>query len=135
MAKVYAVFEEDDALQRAIDGLEDKDYEILAPRGDLGQPREDSPDTDGAPGVPMVIGMSATGGSSTVVPIVVERDPSVGREEPEDYDRYLEDLPKDQHRRFMNALKEGAQILILKRADETTVQRLKDAGASLVSST
>lgn len=134
MAKVYAVFEEDDALQRAIDGLEDQDYEILAPRGDPGQPREDSPDTGGVPGVPMVIGMSATGGSSTVAPIVVERDPSVDREEPEDYDRYLEDLPKDQHRRFMNALKEGAQILILKRGDEASAQRLKDAGASLVSS-
>ena len=135
MAKVYAIFDDDAALQQATANLDYKDYEIIVPEENSGQPSGDPEgDVGKAAGVPVIAGTSAMGGSSTGVPILVERDLSADRSATDDYDRRLDDLPEDERRSFRNALKDGSQILIVKRADENTVQMLKDAGASSVSS-
>lgn len=135
MAKVYAIFDDDAALQRATANLDYKDYEILVPEEDFDRSsRDPEGDMGEAAGVPVIAGMSATGGSSTVAPVVVERDPSADRGATDEYDRRLDELPEDQRRSFRNALRDGSQILIVKQADENTVQMLKDAGSASVSS-
>lgn len=141
MAKVYAVFDDDDALAAVTSQFDYKDYEIItaqepldgdADSGDRSEPSRES--LAEVPVAPVIAGggLSGSGPVAAVAPLAADADANATSYN--NWDTRLDDIPEGERRSFQNALREGGQILVVKRGDANTVQMLKDAGASSVSS-
>ncbi|MER3442750.1 MAG: hypothetical protein C4342_01090 [Armatimonadota bacterium] len=119
MAKLFAVFDDERALENATRELGAEDYEILIPDNDTGNP------ISGPLAVANPAGMSNSNyltQSAAVMVTPLGQDAGAVPAEPEDDDRIIAE-----------ALRNGASVLVMRRASREAAQRLRELGASYVS--
>ncbi|MER3442751.1 MAG: hypothetical protein C4342_01095 [Armatimonadota bacterium] len=127
MARVFAIFADEKALEQATRGMADADYEVLAPVNDTS-----APPGGGLPAAPAVAGATLNPGSPVGVGVPAGAASLVSGPTLED-ELHGKGLPEGETRMFADALRSGSHVLIVHRASEGLADRLREAGAAHVS--